>query len=84
MMLTTEEKEAVTSGAKLVGAWGSVSVTKMTTITAWAHLIAEIAAATLTILLVGEFLWKKIIRPFCEYRGWIKRKPEKHENANSE
>ena len=37
----------------------------------WAT-IAQMAAALYTMLLMGEWLWKKLWRPFCERRGWLK------------
>lgn len=72
--LTNEQKDAAASGIKLTGAWGSVGITNLTEVTSWAHLVAEIGAATLTILLVLEFLVRKVILPFCRWRGWIKPK----------
>jgi hypothetical protein len=34
---------------------------------------AALAALIYSLLLIGEFVWKKFIRPYCEHRGWIKR-----------
>jgi hypothetical protein len=50
-------------------------------ITAWVAAIgvsswsdfAAMLAAIYTLLLVGEWLWKRVGRPFCEARGWVKR-----------
>lgn len=37
----------------------------------WAT-IAQMVAALYTMLLMSEWFWKKLWRPFCERRGWIK------------
>ena len=37
----------------------------------WAT-IAQMAAALYTMLLMAEWFWKKLWRPFCERRGWLK------------
>ncbi|SDN52245.1 hypothetical protein [Polaromonas sp. JS666] len=37
-------------------------------------LIAKIAAAIYGVLVLSEWIWKKAIRPFCESRGWWKRR----------
>lgn len=37
----------------------------------WAT-IAQMAAALYTMLLMGEWFWKKLWRPLAERRGWIK------------
>lgn len=36
--------------------------------------IASIVAALYTMLLIGEWFWKKLWRPLFERRGWIKPK----------
>jgi hypothetical protein len=36
----------------------------------WAT-IAQMAAALYTVLLMGEWFWKKLWRPFLERRGWV-------------
>lgn len=38
--------------------------------------IASIAAVLYSFLLISEWFWKKLWRPFFEYRGWIK--PVRH------
>ena len=35
--------------------------------------IASIAAALYSILLISEWFWKKLWRPFLERRGWVKK-----------
>jgi hypothetical protein len=37
-------------------------------------LIAKIAAAIYGVAVLSEWMWKKAIRPFCESRGWLKRR----------
>lgn len=34
--------------------------------------MAAILAAVYTLLLIAEWLWKRLLRPFCERKGWIK------------
>lgn len=34
--------------------------------------IAQMAAALYTMLLMGEWFWKKLWRPLAERRGWVK------------
>lgn len=36
--------------------------------------IASMAAAAYTLLLITEWFWKKLWRPFFESRGWLKAK----------
>lgn len=38
----------------------------------WAT-VASIAAALYSVLLIAEWFWKKLWRPFLERRGWIKK-----------
>ena len=35
--------------------------------------VAAILAALYSLMLISEWLWKKLIRPFCERRGWVQR-----------
>lgn len=62
--LTPEQREGVIASAKLGTVWAAVGITT------WAD-FAAFLAAIYSVLLVGEFAWKKILRPFCEWRGWI-------------
>lgn len=34
--------------------------------------VASIAAAVYSLLLISEWFWKKLWRPFAERRGWLK------------
>lgn len=52
---------------KIATAWAAVGITS------WADFASALAAAY-TFLLIFEWLWKKIGRPFCENRGWLDRK----------
>jgi hypothetical protein len=36
--------------------------------------VASMAAAAYTLLLITEWFWKKLWRPFFESRGWLKAK----------
>lgn len=36
--------------------------------------IAKITAAIYGVAVLSEWIWKKIVRPFCESRGWVKRR----------
>ncbi len=63
----TEQHTSVTSpGIKIATAWAAVGITS------WAEL-ASALAALYTMLLITEWLWKRLGRPFCENRGWLKR-----------
>lgn len=58
---------------KVVSAWAAVGITS------WADFASAMAAAY-TALLILDWLWKKFGRPFCEDRGWIRRKKRRHED----
>jgi len=53
-------------GIKIASAWAAVAITS------WADAAAALAALY-TILLIGEWVWKKVLRPFAERQGLIKR-----------
>lgn len=59
--------------AKIGTAWAAVGITS------WAD-AASALAFFYTLLLVLEWLWKKAGRPFCESRGWLKRKARRKED----
>jgi uncharacterized protein HemY len=64
----TEPQQTVGAPAfKIASAWAAVAVTS------WAD-FAAMLAAFYTLLLICEWFWKKVIRPACEIRGWVKRK----------
>lgn len=61
-----EQHTSVTSpGIKIVSVWAAVGFTS------WAD-VAAFLAALYSALLIGEWLWKRIFRPFGERRGWLK------------
>jgi p-aminobenzoyl-glutamate transporter AbgT len=64
--LTSAQKEGLIAGAKLTSVWAAVGVTS------WAD-FAAFMAAMYSLLLVCEFLWKKIIKPGI---GWWKARKE--------
>lgn len=54
------------AGLKITTAWVA------TAFTSWAE-FAAFLAAIYTMCLLGEWLWRKILRPFAERHGWVKR-----------
>lgn len=59
---------------KVITAWAAVGITS------WAD-VASILAALYTFLLLLDFLWKRFGRPFCEERGWVKRKKRRADDT---
>lgn len=55
--LTNEQREGLVAGAKLGSVWAAVGITS------WAD-FAAFLAALYSALLIGEFLWKKAVKPF--------------------
>lgn len=53
------------AAAKVASVWAA------TLFTSWAD-VAAFLAAIYSLLLIGEWLWKRLGRPFCEARGWLK------------
>lgn len=53
--------------AKVVSLWAVIGITSWTEAAAFAGFVYSL-------LLIGEWLWKKLARPFAERRGWIKPK----------
>ena len=65
--MNPEQSTSVSApGAKIATAWLA------TLFTSWAD-FASFLAALYTLLLIGEWLWKRLGRPFCERRGWLRR-----------
>lgn len=62
--LTQEQREGIVAGAKLGSVWAAVGITS------WAEFAAALAAIY-SALLISEFLWKKAIKPFLQWRGWL-------------
>ncbi len=74
-MDTAEQTTSVASpGIKIATAWAVVGVTS------WAE-AASFAAFVYTCALLGEWLWKKLIRPFCERRGWVTRRQRRKDDT---
>lgn len=65
MNLTPEQREAAVSGIKLGSVWAAVGITS------WAD-FAAFLAALYSMLLIGEFTWKKVLKPFLLWRGWLR------------
>lgn len=49
---------------KLASAWAAVGITS------WSD-FAAFVAAMYTLCLIGEFVWKKIIKPIAVREGWM-------------
>lgn len=62
------------TAAKIGTAWAAVGITS------WAD-AASALAFLYTLLLIGEWVWKRAGRPFAERRGWVKRKLRRKEDA---
>jgi hypothetical protein len=66
-MSMSEQSSSVASPAiKIATAWAAVGITS------WSD-VAALLASLYTALLIGEWMWKRAIRPYCEQRGWVKR-----------
>ncbi len=50
---------------KLVTAWIAVSITS------WAE-AASFLAAIYSAILIGEWVWKRLLRPWCVRHGWVR------------
>lgn len=61
-------------GAKIASAWLAVGITS------WSDAAAALAALY-TVLLILEWVWKKLARPFAERRGWVRRKSRRRDDA---
>lgn len=59
---------------KVVSVWVAVGITS------WADLAAFLAALY-SFMLICEWLWKKLGRPFFEARGWLKRKKRRADDT---
>lgn len=69
-----EQHTSVTSpGVKIVTAWAAVGITS------WADVAAALAALYSAIL-IAEWVWKRMLRPFCERRGWIPVRKRRRED----
>lgn len=59
---------------KIGTAWAAVGITS------WSD-VAAFLAAVYTTLIMGEWLWKKVGRPFAERRGWVSRRLRRSEDS---
>lgn len=66
-MITQEQRDASITGLKVTSAWAGVAITS------WSDLAAFLAALY-SFLLICDWLWKKMGRPYAEEHGWIARK----------
>lgn len=48
-----------------------------TDLSGWMALTASTVAVLYSLHLLGEWYWKKAVRPFCVRRGWLKPKATK-------
>jgi hypothetical protein len=62
-----EPDTAIGFSARIASLWGMIGITS------WAD-FAAFAASVYSMLLVAEWLWKRLLRPFCEEHGWWKRR----------
>lgn len=69
-----DKNESIVTAAKIGTAWAAVGITS------WAD-AASALAFVYTLILLSEWLWKRAIRPFCERRGWVRRKLRRREDA---
>lgn len=60
-----DRTEIAAPAAKIVSAWAAVCLTS------WAD-IASFLAAIYSALLISEWSWKRVLRPFATRKGWIK------------
>lgn len=68
--MTPDIKDGVVAGAKLSSVWGAFKVGS------W-YDVSYMLASILSFLFIADFVWKKWLRPFCEWRGWVKRSRRK-------
>ena len=66
MSTTQQTAEVAHPVIKVASVWALVGITS------WADLAAALAAFY-SLLLIVEWLWKKVLRPCAEARGWLKR-----------
>lgn len=56
--------------AKFISLWALIGITSWTD-------FAAFLGALYSMLLIGEWMWKKALRPVCIARGWLKLPPAK-------
>lgn len=70
----------VKAASAWVAAGASIGITSWTDVSAAATAVSAAIAALYTFALLAEWVWKKAIRPFFEYKGWIARKRRRKED----
>lgn len=73
MNAQAQQDTVAAPAVKIVTAWAAVGITS------WAE-AASALAALYTVLLIAEWLWKRLVRPFCESKGWVQRKRRRKED----
>lgn len=61
-------------GVKLLGAWLATALAKFQHVD-WSQ-VAGFVATVYTIILIGEWVWKRFLRAFCERCGWTRPRPK--------
>lgn len=74
-MHIASEQTVSAPGLKIASAWALVGITS------WAD-FAAFLAAIYSLILIGEWVWKKFIRGFCEARGWVTRVRRRKDDPN--
>ena len=59
---------------RIASLWGLIGITS------WGD-FAAFVAGIYSLLLVGEFLWKKAVRPALERLGWMPRRKRRRDDA---
>lgn len=72
-MTPQEQHQAFADGSKVAAAWAAVGASS------WSD-VASMLASLLTLLLILEWFWKKLLRGFFERRGWVKPKRNRRES----
>lgn len=74
--MSSQDVSAVSApAAKVTTVWAAFGLTT------WSD-IAAAAATAYTALLIVEWLWNKLIRPYAERRGWIARRKRRKDDAD--
>jgi hypothetical protein len=68
-----DQSEVQAKGVKLLGAWLTTMFAKLQDVD-WSQ-VAGFVATVYTLICIGEWMWKRFLRAFCERRGWVKPRP---------
>ena len=55
----------------------SANVAAFFALNSWSD-VAAVLAALYSVLLIVEWVWKRVARPYAERRGWVKPKPRRN------